>query len=200
MRQSAAWGTLTRRKRRKKPAEEASFLQRAGRAILRLVVTLAIVVVLVGGLILTALSLVLARLAENAVARADWELYQTYEVAHTESALSQGVTKGLDKVLPGFFESAEVDFQAPEDIYLNLELQSGNVLSVYGKVKINDDGEPVASLRRINKVPLTVFGAIIAGGVNRGFDRALEAEQADIEDIEITNNSIILSVHTDQDQ
>lgn len=200
MRQSAAWGAITRRKRRKKTAQEASFLERAGRAILRLVVTLVIVVVLVGGLILTALSLVLARLAENQIARADWELYQTYEVTHTESELSQGVTKGIDKILAGFFESAEVDFKAPEDIYLNLELQSGKTLSVYGTVKLNEDGEPVAALRRINKVPLTVFGAIIAGGINRGFDRALQEEQAEIRDIEITNNSIILSVYTEQDQ
>jgi hypothetical protein len=115
-------------------------------------------------------------------------LYNFWGAPHSVSTLD-----ALDNVLPGTFQSVTVDFIAPDQIEAHLDTDS-RTHTLYGEVRLNNQGRPVAVVRRLNKTPLLIFGSLLSRGVNRGFDQALLDADAELNAIVVDDNSITFDI------
>lgn len=146
---------------------------------------------LVGAAVL-GLSLMMGLVLEGMVATANWDLGE-YDVTYTEDEVSDSLVDSLDSFLPDTFDDVRVDFAAPDQI--QAELSIGRVeLSIEGDVRLNNQGRPVVTVRRINRLPLFLAGTFLSNGINRGFNRAFTDADAELSAIIVQDNAITFEV------
>jgi serine/threonine protein kinase len=196
IRESALMGTLKLRRRRKatQKVERGSFFQRVASVILPLLISLVLIVLAISILAVFALSFGLSSFTENQVAQYYWDFTNTYVLSHNEEILSSDISAGLETSLPDTIASAAVNFTSPNVVEFSVERPNGKTYTLFGEISLNDAGRPIVSFQKINDLPLSIFGNIVAGGINRGLDTALTEENCWVQELTIDNESINLDV------
>jgi len=197
LRESAALGRLARRRRREaSEKKERGFLPRL---LIGLARTLAIVVVallLIAVALTGVASLLLSRVIENATAQTDWVLDEEYDITYTEDELSEMATNGVAFALPGLIEAIEISLEAPDGVSVTAERESGAPITLTGTLRLNSQGQPIVAIRRYNDVPLSLFGAMLSGGINRGFASALDNADGTIAEMTLSDDALALSIRS----
>ncbi len=191
IREGAFWGWLTRQRARRVPGEKQrlSPLVRLMWGFARTLLIIAVVLALLGVLALFGLSFALSKIAEVAVANGDWQ-FGEYEATYTETELTAKMTEAVNFSLPGVLKEIRIDFDPPDSVGITAVQNNDNELSLSGTMTINELGRPITSIRYLNNFPLTVFGSIISGGINRGFGTALDESDGSIDEMIMTDDGI----------
>jgi|GEM_PF-1306402 len=140
----------------------------------RLVVPILFAVVLLALLSLLVGSLILSAVAERTIADTDWGWQSSRARMYvlTETDLRAGVQNVVDLYGLDAVRNVQADFQPPDRAVIALDAGRHRywLLARLGV----ESGAPTVRLERLNGTPLYFVGSIISGGINRGFRRAWE--------------------------
>jgi serine/threonine-protein kinase len=138
----------------------------------RLALTLLLAVVVTAIVLLLAGSFVLSAVVERAIATTDWQLDTSSpgSSTFTEAEINEGIRDTLEPYALDAISDVKIDFRPPDEAVLSLEVFA-NPVSLQARVE-ERDGMPAVMLERLNDVPLYIVGGIVSGGINRGFEKA----------------------------
>ncbi len=188
--ESRAWGVV------------GGFGRFAGRAVTAFVTALinSIVYILIGVALFAALlagggAYLGARFVENVVANNDWkfnEMAAEGAKAFTLKEMEANLNSSAQLYFPGSVESPTLFLKPPDGIRITATVL-GQWINLDGTVDLAS-GYPVVKFQTLNGRGLSVFGSLFAGGVNRGFARALDTANAKITQLTMTGDSITVGV------
>lgn len=156
----------------------------------RLALTISITLAVIALVLLLIGSLVLSAVVERAIAAADWGLENSDpgQYGFTEDELSDGMQDVLEPFALDAIRDVEADFRRPDKVVVTLDLSSSSI-SLQVRLGV-EEGAPKLILERLNDVPLYVVGGIVSGGINRGLQKAWEDSPIHITSLTVKGGGI----------
>jgi hypothetical protein len=140
-------------------------------------------------------SILLGNSLESLIAETPWGFNRVgpgFRQEFTPAAIARALEAGANRNLPGTFEDLEVSLRSASTITISGSLQ-GAAINLDVGVSVAE-GRPIFSLNRLNGYSLPLVGSLIARGVNRGFDTSLSIAGADLTDLAIEPDRLVVVI------
>lgn len=140
-------------------------------------------------------SVLLGNSLERVIAETPWGLDRIgpgFRQEFTPAMIGQAVEAGANQNLPGTFEDLEVTLRSASTITISGSIQ-GAAFSLDISLSVTE-GRLIFTFNRLNGFSLPLVGSLIARGVNRGFDSSLSNAVAEITDLAIEPDRLVVVI------